>query len=66
VSVRGVYVNFLGNDQGTHRVRAAYGGNYDRLTEVKAAYDPVNFFRINHNIPQGASHDNASYPGQRA
>jgi FAD/FMN-containing dehydrogenase len=52
-SAGGGYVNFLGDDQGTNRVRAAYGGNYDRLTEVKAAYDPDNFFRINHNIPPG-------------
>jgi Berberine and berberine like len=49
-SAGGGYVNFLGDDQGTSHVRAAYGGNYDRLTEVKAAYDPGNFFRLNHNI----------------
>jgi FAD/FMN-containing dehydrogenase len=50
VSAGGGYVNFLGSDQGSDRVRSAYGGNYRRLAEVKAAYDPDNFFRINHNI----------------
>ena len=29
---------------------AAYGANYDRLVEIKAAYDPTNFFRHNQNI----------------
>jgi hypothetical protein len=55
-SAGGGYVNFLGADessdgQRTDRFRAAYGDNYTRLTTVKAAYDPDNFFRLNHNIP---------------
>jgi FAD/FMN-containing dehydrogenase len=29
---------------------AAYGANYDRLVEIKTAYDPTNFFRHNQNI----------------
>jgi FAD/FMN-containing dehydrogenase len=46
----GVYVNLLsGDDPG--RVRAAYGGAYDRLTRVKAEWDPENRFRSNHNVP---------------
>jgi FAD/FMN-containing dehydrogenase len=45
-----VYVNFLG-DEGAHRVRQAYGAdNYERLVEVKRAYDPTNVFRRNQNI----------------
>jgi len=49
-SAGGGYVNFLGGDQGADRIRAAYGGNYERLTQVKAGYDPGNLFRLNHNI----------------
>lgn len=45
----GVYVNNLG-DEGTARVRAAFGANYDRLVAVKSAYDPDNVFRSTQNI----------------
>jgi hypothetical protein len=34
----------------TDRIRTSYGPCYDRLVEVKSAYDPQNLFRINHNI----------------
>ena len=45
-----VYVNFLGEEGGS-RVRQAYGArNYERLVELKRAYDPTNFFRLNQNI----------------
>jgi len=45
-----VYLNFLG-DEGADRVRQAYGAdNYERLVELKRAYDPTNFFRLNQNI----------------
>jgi FAD/FMN-containing dehydrogenase len=47
----GVYVNYLGGDEGDDRLRAAYGPNYDRLVAMKTKYDPTNFFRINQNIP---------------
>jgi hypothetical protein len=47
----GVYVNFLGvGDQSEDRVRAAYGPNYQRLSSIKASYDPSNLFRHNQNI----------------
>jgi FAD/FMN-containing dehydrogenase len=46
------YPNYLeAGAEGAERVRAAYAGNYERLTRVKAAYDPTNFFRGNQNIP---------------
>jgi FAD/FMN-containing dehydrogenase len=49
-SAGGAYVNFLQGDEGSDRVRATYGANYDRLVEVKRRYDPANLFRINQNI----------------
>lgn len=45
------YVNFLAED-GPSRIHEAYPTQtYERLVEVKTAYDPGNLFRINHNIP---------------
>jgi FAD/FMN-containing dehydrogenase len=52
-SAGGAYVNFLMDDEGQSRVRAAYRGNFERLTRVKAAYDPTNLFHVNQNIPPG-------------
>ena len=46
----GRYVNYFGDDEPRDAVAAAYGPNYRRLQEVKAKYDPENFFRLNHNI----------------
>ena len=47
----GAYVGFLG-DEGEERVRAAYPGpTWDRLTAIKARYDPDNLFHLNQNIP---------------
>lgn len=45
----GVYVNYLDRDE-ADRVRAAYGANYDRLVEVKNAWDPGNLFSRNQNV----------------
>ena len=48
---KGVYVNFLGGDEGPGRVREAYGDSvYDRLVDVKTAYDSDNVFHHNQNI----------------
>jgi FAD/FMN-containing dehydrogenase len=48
-SAGGAYVNFL-MDEGEQRVKATYGGNYDRLVTIKNKYDPNNLFRVNQNI----------------
>jgi FAD/FMN-containing dehydrogenase len=46
----GVYLNFIGAE-GQDRVRAAYGDEkYERLTAIKAEWDPGNVFRGNQNI----------------
>ena len=51
----GAYVNFLG-DEGEERVRAAYpASHWERLTAIKARYDPTNLFRLNQNIPPATS-----------
>jgi FAD/FMN-containing dehydrogenase len=47
----GTYINFLGSEEDeSAAVRASYGPNYERLVQVKNAYDPSNFFHLNHNI----------------
>jgi FAD/FMN-containing dehydrogenase len=48
-SEEGGYINFMADDD-QDRVRANYGANYDRLVEVKRAYDPGNLFHLNQNI----------------
>jgi FAD/FMN-containing dehydrogenase len=49
-NLAGAYANFMMDDEGEARVRAAYGGNYARLAIVKKKYDPANLFRVNQNI----------------
>ena len=50
------YVNFLG-EEGTARVRAAYGPNYERLVALKTKYDPENVFHLNQNIKPNTNLD---------
>lgn len=49
-STGGNYVNFQLAEDGADRTAAAYGKNFERLRQIKAAYDPDNFFRSNRNI----------------
>ena len=50
-STGGLYLNFPGlGEDNEALVRAGYGVNYDRLTQLKAKYDRTNLFRMNLNI----------------
>jgi FAD/FMN-containing dehydrogenase len=49
-STGGTYVNFLTEEEGDDRTRAAYRGNYERLASLKGAWDPTNFFHANKNV----------------
>jgi FAD/FMN-containing dehydrogenase len=42
-------INFMSADD-DHRVAANSGASYERLSAVKAAYDPDNVFHVNQNI----------------
>jgi FAD/FMN-containing dehydrogenase len=46
-------MNFLTDEEGRDRIRAAYGDNYDLLAEIKAEWDPENLFRGNQNVEPG-------------
>ena len=68
----GVYVNFLGANEGADRIREAYGtAVYDRLVDIKTKYDPDNVFHHNQNIRPRSEQKTGSkkpsgQPGQRA
>jgi hypothetical protein len=49
-STGGTYINFLTEEEGDERIRAAYGRNHERLVTVKTQWDPGNLFRMNKNI----------------
>jgi FAD/FMN-containing dehydrogenase len=49
-STGGTYVNFLTEEEGAERTRAAYRSNYPRLASLKAKWDPDNLFHTNKNI----------------
>ena len=36
--------------EGEDRIRATFRDNYGRLAQIKAKYDPGNFFNVNQNI----------------
>jgi hypothetical protein len=47
--------NFSGAGEDNERfVRAAFGDHYQRLANVKHAYDPTNMFRLNQNFTVAA------------
>ena len=48
-SSAGGYVNFLDADDAEH-IADNYGSTYQRLRQVKKAYDPGNLFHVNQNI----------------
>ncbi len=48
-SETGGYINFMADDDQA-RIQDNYRGNYQRLAEVKHAYDPGNLFHLNQNI----------------
>ena len=48
-SAGGGYLNMM-MDEGEEPVKAAYRDNYARLSKIKAAVDPQNFFHVNQNI----------------
>ncbi|MFD3660470.1 FAD-binding oxidoreductase [Streptomyces sp. NPDC058659] len=53
-STGAVYLNFIGSE-GEQRVVEGFGAeNHRRLARVKAAFDPDNVFRFNHNITPAA------------
>ncbi len=49
LSEEGGYINFMAEDDQS-RIKANYGGNYERLVDVKRRYDPDNLFHLNQNI----------------
>jgi len=56
-STGGTSINFLTEEEGNERVRAAYGGNYQRLVGLKTTWDPGDLFRMNKNITPSPSGD---------
>ena len=38
-------MQFLGRSESPEKTKASFGGNWDRLVELKQKYDPTNLFR---------------------
>ncbi|MFZ0604288.1 MAG: BBE domain-containing protein [Roseiarcus sp.] len=53
-NLAGAYANFMMDDEGESRVKAAYGENYNRLATLKRKFDPANLFHVNQNISPAA------------
>ena len=53
-NLEGAYANFMMDDEGEARVKAAYGASFNRLAAVKRTYDPANLFQVNQNIRPAA------------
>jgi FAD/FMN-containing dehydrogenase len=51
---QGFYVNEIAHDDSASCVRAVYGNNYSRLSDLKKRFDPANLFRMNANVVPGA------------
>jgi hypothetical protein len=49
-STGGSYINFQTFDESAERIASTYRENIERLSRVKAKYDPGNLFRSNRNI----------------
>jgi hypothetical protein len=60
-STGGRLLNFMNGENAGDEVRSAYDPkDYQRLTELKAQYDPENIFRLNHNIPPATTGNSES------
>ncbi|MGE5681786.1 MAG: FAD-binding oxidoreductase [Bacillota bacterium] len=49
-STGGTYINFLTEDEGPERNKAALGNALERLSKIKTKWDPENIFCVNRNI----------------
>ena len=50
VAANAAYVNYIDSDQADW-AQAYYGSNLDRLQQIKAKYDPTNFWKQPQGIP---------------
>lgn len=59
----GGYINFMDADDAARTVDN-YGGNWARLRQIKAKWDPDNLFHVNHNIPPALTVDDSAQPSR--